>query len=120
MVAEAIDYQKEFKENALLITDYSSVAYDFAFLQKPVIYTQSDRKAFFAGQMYDEGYWDYDSMGFGPVCKDYESTVNAIIAQVEAGCVLEDVYKKRIEAFYYAFDRNNCQRVFEAIEALNG
>ncbi len=120
VVAEAIDYQKEFKENALLITDYSSVAYDFAFLQKPVIYTQSDRKAFFAGQMYDEGYWDYDSMGFGPVCKDYESTVNAIIAQVEAGCVLEDVYKKRIEAFYYAFDRNNCQRVFEAIEALNG
>ncbi len=118
VVAEAIDYQKEFKENALLITDYSSVAYDFAYLKKPVIYTQSDRDEFFAGQMYDEGYWDYDAMGFGPVCKDYETTVDAIISQVRAGCMLEEKYRERIEAFYYAFDRNNCRRVFDAIISL--
>ena len=40
------DYQKEFKQNALLITDYSSVAFDFAYLKKPVIYTQFDRSTF--------------------------------------------------------------------------
>ncbi|MEX6101942.1 CDP-glycerol glycerophosphotransferase family protein [Mammaliicoccus sciuri] len=32
-----------FKESKLMITDYSSVAFDFSFLEKPVIYYQFDR-----------------------------------------------------------------------------
>ena len=45
------DYQKEFKENAMLITDYSSVSFDFAYLKKPVIFTQFDIDSFFEGQL---------------------------------------------------------------------
>lgn len=119
VVAEAIDYQKEFKENALMVTDYSSVAYDFAYLKKPVIYTQSDREEFFLGQVYDEGYWDYDTMGFGPVCKDYDTTVEAIIDMIRQDCRLDAVYEKRIEEFYYAFDQDNCKRVLEAVLSLD-
>lgn len=33
-------YQEIFNESALLITDYSSVAFDFAYLKKPIIYYQ--------------------------------------------------------------------------------
>lgn len=118
VVASAIEYQKEFRENALLITDYSSVAYDFAYLKKPVIYTQPDREEFFASQMYEEGYWDYDAMGFGPVCKDYDSTVEAIVKQIQQDCVLDEMYKKRIQNFFFAFDQDNCKRVYDEIRKL--
>lgn len=113
------EYQKEFQENALLVTDYSSVAYDFAYLRKPVIYTQSDREAFFAEAVYDEGYWDYETMGFGPVCKSYEETVEAMIALIEKGCILEEKYKQRIQDFYFKFDKNNCERVYHEIREIS-
>ena len=35
-------YQKLFNESSLLITDYSSVAFDFAYLKKPVIYLEME------------------------------------------------------------------------------
>lgn len=110
-----VDYQKEFGENKLLITDFSSVVFDFAYLNKPVIYTQYDADTFFSGQVYDKGYFSYEDDGFGPVCYDYESSVTAIVKYVENGCVLEDKYKERIESFYKFFDKNNCQRVYEEI-----
>ncbi len=115
---DIVDYQKEFKENALLVTDYSSVAYDFAYLKKPVIYTQPDRDNFFTEQVYDRGYWDYEQMGFGPICYDYESTVDAIIDAVRNECKLDEKYLKRIESFYFKFDQNNCERVYQAIREI--
>lgn len=115
---EIVDYQKEFKQNMLLITDYSSVAYDFAYLKKPVIYTQPDREDFFKEQVYDEGYWNYEEMGFGPVCYDYESTVRAILDMLENDCKIQEAYLERIEKFYYKFDQKNCERVYNAIRNI--
>lgn len=112
------EYRKEFEENALLITDYSSVAFDFAYFRKPVIYTQTDREEFFSDHLYDEGYWNYETMGFGPVCSSYDETVEAIISRIENDCILEDRYKKRIEDFYYYFDRKNCERVYNEIRKI--
>ncbi len=114
----AVNYQKEFCENALLITDYSSVFFDFAYLKKPVIYLQHDRKEFFEGQLYNEGYFDYNKMGFGPVCKNLDQAVNAIIECVENGCKLEKKYANRIDSFFTYHDDKNCERVFKEIEKL--
>ncbi|MBP3326045.1 MAG: CDP-glycerol glycerophosphotransferase family protein [Coprococcus sp.] len=115
---EGVSYREEFIRNALLITDYSSVAFDFAYLRKPVIYTQSDREEFFAEHTYDEGYWDYKEDGFGPVCESYEETVAEIIKAVHDNCVIEEKYEERINQFYDAFDSKNSQRVYEAIRRL--
>ncbi|MBR8644323.1 CDP-glycerol glycerophosphotransferase family protein [[Brevibacterium] frigoritolerans] len=41
-----VDVQRLIKESAIMITDYSSVAFDFSFLHKPVIYYQFDRDRF--------------------------------------------------------------------------
>ena len=45
-------YQEMFKTASLMITDYSSVAFDFAYLKKPVIYYQDGE------YHYGEGYYD--------------------------------------------------------------
>ncbi len=113
-----VDYQKEFRENKLLITDFSSVAFDFAYLNKPVIYTQYDADTFFKGQIYDRGYFSYEDDGFGPVAYDYESSVEEIVKQIENGCEIEEKYKDRINEFYEFHDKNNCKRVYEEIIKL--
>lgn len=110
-----LDYQKEFLENALMVTDYSSVAFDFAYMKKSLVYAQFDRQEFFAGQVYDEGYFDYERDGFGPVCYQYEDTVQKIIDAIERDCQMEEIYEKRVDSFYYKTDSNNCKRVYEAI-----
>ena len=119
LVRDGIDYQEEFQKNALLITDFSSVAFDFAYLKKPVIYAQFDRDTFFQGQVYDKGYFDYERDAFGPVCYDYEATVHTIIRYVENGCRLDKEYDERSSRFYRWFDHNNCRRVYEEIRSLD-
>src|SRR5699024_865895 len=40
------DVQDLIKESMVMLTDYSSVAFDFSFLHKPVVYYQFDRNRF--------------------------------------------------------------------------
>ncbi|MCM1244874.1 MAG: YfhO family protein [Roseburia sp.] len=119
LVRGDIDYQEEFQKNALLITDFSSVAFDFAYLKKPVIYTHFDRDTFFQGQIYSEGYFEYERDGLGKVCYDYETTLQAIIDAVRGDCQLEPLYNERGDRFYQWFDDQNCRRVYEEIRALH-
>lgn len=115
-----VDYQKEFKKSTLLMTDFSSVAFDFAYLRKPIIYSQFDKDSFFDGShIGNQGYFDYETDGFGPVCYDYESTVQTIIDYIENDCKIEDQYLERINKFYAYNDKNNCKRVYEEIIKLN-
>lgn len=109
------DYRRAFSEGSLLITDYSSVAFDFAYLRKPVIYTQFDEESFFNAHSYTRGYYSYKDNGFGPVCENYIDTINTIADSITQGMELEGVYRDRIETFFTFNDRDNCRRVYEAL-----
>lgn len=110
-----VDYQKQFAECALLVTDFSSVFFDFGYLKKPVVYSQFDKEEFFAAHSYSEGYFSYEENGFGPVCRDLESTVDAIIKELENDCKNSPEYIKRIEDFYPFFDEKSCERVYKSV-----
>lgn len=110
-----VDYQEEFKKNSMMVTDYSSVFFDFAYLKKPIIYNHFDEQEFYQSHLYQEGYFSYERDGFGPVYYDYESTLNGIINLIEKGCIMEDKYIKRVSNFYYKFDTDNRKRVYEEI-----
>lgn len=110
-------YREVFAQTNLMVTDYSSVAFDFAYLRKPVIYAQFDREDFFSGaHSYTEGYFDYDRDGFGQVTLQLEETVDAIIDSMEKGCVLDPLYRQRIDDTFAFDDQNCCQRVLERFE----
>lgn len=115
-----VTYRDMFARNKLLITDFSSVAFDFAYLRKPVIYCQFDADNFFnGGHDYKRGYFDYERDGFGEVEYDLESTVDRIIEYMENDCKLKDKYRERIDKFFAFNDQNNCQRVYEEIIKLD-
>lgn len=116
---ENIDYQYEFKTNKVLITDYSSVSCDFAYLNKLVIYLKGDKEEFFKNHIYEEGFFDEEKDGFGPICYDYESIVKTIIDLMKNDFKLEEKYEKNIDKFFKYRDDNNCARVYEELLKLS-
>ena len=103
-------YQDLFKDSSLLITDYSSVFFDFAYLKKPVIYYQTGDD-----YHYGKSYFDYETMGFGEVIGDEDALIERINDYLENGCIMEDGFKENVDRFFKFIDRNNCERVYKWI-----
>lgn len=115
-----IDYEKTkfqvlFNSGSLMVTDFSSVAFDFAYLNKPVIYYQYAHDYHFN---LEDSFYDYETMGFGEICKREDELVDLIIEYMENDCKIKDMYHKRIDDFFIFKDRNNCKRVHEAIKKI--
>jgi len=108
------DVQQLLKESQLLITDFSSVFFDFAYMEKPLIYYQFDKYKFFY-EHYKKGYFDYEKHGFGPVCMKEEELIETITHYFKNGFKLEDKYLERINQFFELRDKNNCERIYKAI-----
>ena len=112
-------YNDHYKRSSLIITDYSSAVFDFAYLEKPIIYAQFDREHFFSGaHTYNEGYFDYEKNGFGKVAYTLDDTINAIIKCIESDCQIDTLYLDRIREFFKYHDKRNCERVVEKILTL--
>lgn len=108
-----VDYNKVFAESSILVTDYSTIAFDFAHLKKPIVYSQFDKEEFYANQVYDQGFFDYEVNGFGPACYDMESVVNELISLIDNDC--ENKYIDRVEDFFVYLDDENCKRVYDKL-----
>lgn len=112
---EKTKFQTLFNNGSLLITDYSSVAFDFAYLHKPVVYYQ------YAGDYHfdvENSFFDYETMGLGDVCRNEDDLVNLIIEYIENECRIKDRYSKRIDKFFLFTDKNNCKRVHDEINKI--
>ena len=113
-IDEQTTYQQLFKDSDLLITDYSSIAFDFSYMKKPIIYYQHDDDYNF-----EEGYFKYKSMGFGEVIENEADLIKIIEEYLENSCEMKEEYEKRVDTFYKYNDKNNCKRVYNAILNLN-
>lgn len=114
------DYADMISRGAALITDYSSLAFDFAFMNKPVIYAQFDSDVFYESQFYDPGYFSYEKNGLGPVCYDYASTVDQMIDLISKDCAQPEQYAERVRKTFAYTDSNNCERIFNELKKLQG
>lgn len=111
------DVQELLMSGAFLITDYSSVAMDFAYMGKPLCYYQFDYEKF-RGSHYPEGYFSYEKDGFGPVCRQSGDVLDVLEANLSGNGQGRDIYKERRESFFTLNDDENCRRNYEAIADL--
>lgn len=109
-----VDLQTMIKKSAVMITDYSSVSFDFAYMKKPLLYFQFDYEKFRSGH-YQEGYFSYTNDGFGQVCETSEELCNNLCNIIDNGINMNKIYKKRVDEFFLYRDSNNCNRVYNAI-----
>ena len=103
---------------SLLITDYSSVFFDVAYMKKPMVFYQFDFEEFRAKHI-SEGYFSYRRHGMGPVVETQAELLEAIRAfNVDGQFVNTDFYLQRCDAFFPAHDNHNCERIYRAIKEI--
>ena len=110
---EKFDVQQLLKESKLLITDYSSVFFDFAYMKKPLLYYQFDKDIYFK-RHYAKGYFDYERDGFGEIVME-ENVVSSIIKYLY-DLTMPEKYIHRVDSFFRYRDQKNCERIFNEIE----
>ena len=114
---EHYDVQTLLKESKLLITDFSSVYFDFAYMKKPLIYYQFDKEKFHS-EHYGKGYFVEETMGFGDVVYDLESLFSSLEKSLKKDCKMEDIYSNRVGSFFELHDDKNCERIYDEIMKL--
>lgn len=110
------DVQTLLIESKLLVTDFSSVFFDFGYMEKPVIYYQFDRERYIK-EHYDftKGYFSYDNDGFGDVVTNIDGLVLALREAIKDELEINDKYKQRINDFFPLKDARNCERIYNSI-----
>ncbi len=106
-----INYEKILTESSLMVTDYSGVQFDFAYQRKPLVYYHPDRLP----PHYDVGLLDYETMAFGPVCKNEEQIVSELCDYMRNNCVIKEKYKTNADKFFAFDDFGNCERIYSEI-----
>ncbi len=108
--------QKMFRDTSIMITDYSSVAMEMAYLNKAIIYYQFDEKEFFSGNhVYQKGYFDYRKNGFGPVATSEDEVLDELNKILHNNCHPSELYLERMNSFFAFRDGKCCERVYNAI-----
>ena len=110
------DPQPLFAKAGLLITDYSSVAWDMLYIDKPVIFYQFDPERFAQAR---GGYLEPDELP-GPLARDPTALIPLIETYLTGAWRYDRGWMERMStgqqrAFAYR-DSNNCARVVTEIE----
>lgn len=112
--------QNLFNRASMMITDYSSVAFELAVQNKPVIYYQFDAKDCFSGaHIYSKGYFDYRKHGFGPVVETERELFKELNTLLKNNAVPSAKILKRINETFPFRDGLNCERTYQAIASLD-
>ncbi len=112
-----VDYREVMCNSKLLITDFSSVFFDFATMKKPIIYFHFDYEEFYESH-YNKGYFDFERDGFGPVCSEVDCLLEQINSQIDSEFKLEEKYLQRVNDTFEHLDQNNSKRVLEEINKM--
>ena len=114
IAVENINLQEELIDSKLLITDYSSVFFDFAYMKKPVIFYQHDKDAFFS-QHYQKGFFDFEDHYFGDVITEENDMISKIENTMAKGFPFPEKAMKTHNIFFKKYDVNNCERIYEEL-----
>ncbi|MFZ2015768.1 MAG: CDP-glycerol glycerophosphotransferase family protein, partial [Nocardioides sp.] len=109
---EGHDPQELFARTRLLVTDFSSIAFNAAYLERPVVYYQFDAESVLGGgHTGRQSYFEYSRDAFGPVVETREAAVDAAVEALAHGPSPQPVYQARIDATFTLRDGRCCERV---------
>lgn len=107
-----VDVQSLLKESAMMLTDYSSVAFDFSFLHKPIIYYQFDRDRFI-GKL--GSHLDLDNDLPGDIVYENEAVLDCIEYYANNDFTAKEENIIRSNKFLKFRDRKANERIYEVI-----
>lgn len=105
---------------SLLITDYSSVLFDVAYMKKPMVFYQFDQEEYHQ-KHFTEGYFSYEHNGMGPIVKTEQELVETVKGYYDGQAfVNNEFYLQRCDKFFPTHDNHNCERIYQAIKRIEG
>ena len=104
-------YDDILAESSLMVTDYSGVQFDFAYMKKPVVYYHPEELP----PQYESGHFSYEKDGFGPIISKQAELVDALCDYMKNGCAMEEQYLDRVGSFFRYTDDRNCERICAAV-----
>lgn len=107
-----VDVQQLIKESALMITDYSSVGFDFSFLHKPVIYYQFDRDRFIGK---NPSHLNLDEDLPGNIAYERDKILKLIEEYASNDFAMLEHYKHRANKFIKYRDQNSSERIYQVV-----
>lgn len=108
-----VDVQLLLKESAMMITDYSSVAFDFSFLNKPIIYYQFDRKRFIGKR---GSHLDLDNDLPGDIVYDLAEITKLTEEYARSNFKMKKEHQDRASKFLKYKDQQSSKRIYKAIK----
>lgn len=111
------DIRNIFTEASMVITDYSSVAFDFGYQYKPVLYFQFDKEEFFNSHIKKSNF-SHEHNGLGDVVYDIDNLVNKTIDATKGHFKVSKKYRERSDKLFLLHDTENCERIYR--ELTNG
>lgn len=106
-----VDVQTLLRSHAAMVTDYSSVGFDFSFLGRPVLYHQFDRERFLGKRA---SHLDLDSDLPGDVVLDAEELAEAVVASWRSGFPQDPEHARR-SALFLEPAASYAEQVFESV-----
>lgn len=107
-----IDVQILLKESAIMITDYSSVAFDFSFLHKPILYYQFDRERFIGKK---GSHINLDEDLPGDIVYSEIEILEGVKNYAENNFLMKEENIKKAQRFIKYKDLNSSERIFKAV-----
>ncbi len=108
------------KECAMLITDYSSVMYDFFYQEKPVITYMFDRSEW-EEQPPGAPHLDYETDLASDIVMDYDALMQQLKEQIAQGFQMTQQHRLRVDKLFSHRDNQNCERIYQStIERVGG
>ena len=108
----ARNLQQAMKDSMMLITDYSSIFWDMAYMHRPVILYQFDREAFLAERGLHAFGIEESQMKFARIAKTKDNVISHLQKIAADGFVLSPDEAKNADDFFAYRDSNNCERLY--------
>ncbi|NKI24244.1 hypothetical protein HFN20_24040 [Paenibacillus dendritiformis] len=100
-------------ESSIMITDYSSVAFDFNYLRKPVLFYQFDLDDY----LEDRGaYINLKTDLFGDVFYDEENLIKSLRDYAKNDFRYKEEFIKKSNKYYKFQDKKNSERIYQEIK----
>ena len=109
--------QELLKTSALMITDYSSVFFDFYYMKKPVIFYQFDIEEFRKYQ-YADGWLDYEHTPIGKQTIVVEDLLRELENTIKYDFCLTEEAEEAHKDVFPLYDRNNCKRIYDVVRGI--
>ena len=103
-------------EYDILITDYSSIFFDYLLTDNPIIFSPFDLDRYM--ELNRKLYYAYDEVTPGPKCKNWTHVMEWIEIFLDDRNIYSDERKKVKNRFHQHQDSDSCRRVMESILSL--